>query len=137
MTWSSDVKVAVNLSPMQFISGKLVDKVQSALEGSRLPARRLQLEVTEGLVIRDVEGTFAQLEALRALGISVLMDDFGVGYSSLSYFQRFHFDKVKIDRSFVDEIATSPAARAIITAVTNLGRELEMGIVAEGVETEE
>lgn len=137
MAWNSDVKVAVNLSPMQFMSGKLVELALDALNQSGLPAHRLQLEVTEGLVIRDVEGTFAQLETLRAMGISVLMDDFGVGYSSLSYFQRFHFDKVKIDQSFVKEISTSLTSRAIIQAITRLGRDLGMGIVAEGVETEE
>jgi EAL domain-containing protein (putative c-di-GMP-specific phosphodiesterase class I) len=92
--------------------------------------------VTEGLVIRDVERTFDQLEQLRKLGIQILIDDFGVGYSSLSYFQRFTFDKVKIDKSFIDEIATSQAARAIVQAVVGLGQQLGMAVVAEGVENE-
>ncbi|WEK46227.1 MAG: EAL domain-containing protein [Candidatus Andeanibacterium colombiense] len=136
-TWPHHVRVAVNLSPLQFLTGKLVDNVRDAITTSKIRADRLQLEVTEGLVIRDVERTFEQLEQLRALGIQVLIDDFGVGYSSLSYFQRFPFDKVKLDKSFVDEIVTSRAAKAIIQAVVGLGEALNMGIVAEGVETEE
>ena len=135
--WPEDVCVAVNLSPLQFQTGRLCDSVQSVLEETGLPADRLQLEVTEGLLIRDVDRTFAQLEQLRGLGIQILMDDFGVGYSSLSYFQRFPFDKVKIDRSFVDGLSTSPAAQAIIGAVVQLGSALDMGVVAEGVETNE
>jgi predicted signal transduction protein with EAL and GGDEF domain len=135
--WPDHIRVAVNLSPLQFLSGQLPETVRAALESSALPPNRLQLEVTESLVIRDVERTFEQLEQLRALGIQILMDDFGVGYSSLSYFQRFPFDKVKIDKSFVDAIATSRAAKAIVQAVVGLGRQLDMGVVAEGVETEE
>ena len=131
------MRVAVNLSPLQFLSGKLLQTVQRAIDDSGIRADRVQLEVTEGLVIRDVERTFQQLEELRALGIQVLIDDFGVGYSSLSYFQRFPFDKVKIDKSFVDEIVTSRAARAIVQAVVGLGTALDMGVVAEGIETEE
>jgi EAL domain-containing protein (putative c-di-GMP-specific phosphodiesterase class I) len=135
--WPDHVRVAVNLSPLQFLSGKLIEMVQHAIADSGIRADRVQLEVTEGLVIRDVERTFQQLEQLRAYGIQVLIDDFGVGYSSLSYFQRFPFDKVKIDKSFVDEIATSRAAKAIVQAVVGLGEALDMGVVAEGVETEE
>ena len=135
--WPDHVRVAVNLSPLQFLSDKLIETVKRAVDDSGIRADRVQLEVTEGLVIRDVEGTFQQLEQLRELGIQVLIDDFGVGYSSLSYFQRFPFDKVKIDKSFVDEIATSRAAKAIVQAVVGLGVALDMGVVAEGVETEE
>ncbi|UAK25477.1 putative bifunctional diguanylate cyclase/phosphodiesterase [Sphingomonas nostoxanthinifaciens] len=135
--WPSSVRVAVNLSPLQFQAGDLSATVRSVLQDTGLAAERLQLEVTEGLVIRDVDRTFAELERLRALGIQILMDDFGVGYSSLSYFQRFPFDKVKIDKSFVDHITTSRASRAIVQAVVGLGEQLGMGIVAEGVETEE
>ncbi|NJR80020.1 EAL domain-containing protein [Sphingomonas corticis] len=135
--WPSHVRVAVNLSPLQFVSGGLVGRIRSVLEEVGLEADRLQLEVTEGLMIRDVERTFGQLEQLRGLGMQVLIDDFGVGYSSLSYFQRFSFDKVKIDKSFVDTIATSHTSRAIVQSVVELGRKLGMGVVAEGVETEE
>jgi diguanylate cyclase (GGDEF)-like protein len=137
MWWPSSLRVAVNLSPLQFQAGDLSQTVQRVLQDTGLSANRLQLEVTEGLVIRDVDRTFTELERLRALGIQILMDDFGVGYSSLSYFQRFPFDKVKVDKSFVDQITTSRAARAIVQAVVGLGTELDMGIVAEGVETEE
>lgn len=135
--WSDPVRVAVNLSPLQFLSNRLLETVRAALEVSGLAPDRLQLEVTEGLVIQDVEGTFEQLQQLRRLGIQILIDDFGVGYSSLSYFQRFPFDKVKIDKSFIDEIATSHAAKAIVKAVVGLGEQLGMGVVAEGVETRE
>lgn len=136
LSWPSHIRVAVNLSPLQFQSGSLFETVRAVLAETRLPAHRLQLEVTEGLVIRDVERTFAELQRLRSLGIQILMDDFGVGYSSLSYFERFTFDKVKIDRSFVDGIDRSRASTAIIKAIVGLSHELGMGIVAEGVETE-
>ncbi|WP_197277105.1 bifunctional diguanylate cyclase/phosphodiesterase [Sphingomonas profundi] len=137
VSWSSDIRVAVNLSPLQFQSGDLSTTVAKVLRETGLEANRLQLEVTEGLVMKDVERTFSELELLRALGIQILMDDFGVGYSSLSYFQRFPFDKVKIDKSFIDQITTSRAARAIIQAVIGLGEALDMGVVAEGVETQD
>jgi diguanylate cyclase (GGDEF)-like protein/PAS domain S-box-containing protein len=133
--WPAQVRVAVNLSPLQFQTGKLCETVSQILDETGLPPQRLQLEVTEGLLIRDVDRTFSQLEQLRALGIQILMDDFGVGYSSLSYFQRFPFDKVKIDRSFVESAPEAPAAQAIIRAVVQLGETLNMGVVAEGVET--
>ena len=136
-TWREEIRVAVNLSPVQFEDPGLVGKISNILARTGLAANRLQLEVTEGLVIRDVDNTFRILAKLRALGIQILMDDFGVGYSSLSYFERFPFDKVKIDRSFVDKLSSSPAARAVIEAVVGLGKALGMGIVAEGVETSE
>lgn len=135
--WPADIKVAVNLSPLQFESSGLVDTVTTALALSGLPPQRLQLEVTEGLLIRNVDHTFAILTELRNLGVQILLDDFGVGFSSLSYFERFPFDKVKIDQSFVRKMATTPAARAIIQAVVGLGRTLNMGVVAEGVESPE
>ncbi|KAK0349659.1 hypothetical protein LTR94_032175, partial [Friedmanniomyces endolithicus] len=137
LQWPEHIRVAVNLSPLQFHGGQLHETVQAVLDATGLPAHRLQLEVTEGLVIRDVERTFHELERLRALGIQILMDDFGVGYSSLSYFKRFKFDKVKIDKSFVDNVTTCRASRSIIKAVVGLSEEMEMGVVAEGVETEE
>ena len=137
VTWRDEIRIAVNLSPMQFEDPGLVPRISDILARTGLEAGRLQLEVTEGLVIRDVDNTFRILAELRALGIQILMDDFGVGYSSLSYFERFPFDKVKIDRSFVDTLSTSPAAKAVIEAVIGLGKALGMGIVAEGVETDE
>ena len=135
-TWREDIRVAVNLSPMQFENPGLIEQISDILERTGLTPNRLQLEVTEGLVIRDVENTFRLLTKLRALGIQILLDDFGVGYSALSYLERFHFDKVKIDRSFIAKISTSPAAKAVIEAVVSLCRALGMGIVAEGVESE-
>lgn len=135
--WPGHVAVAVNLSPLQFEGDGLIATIQNVLATTGLPARRLHLEVTEGLVIHDVEHTYRQLERLRELGIKILMDDFGTGYSALSYFQRFPFDKVKIDQSFVRELGTGRAAEAIVRAVAGLGKAMGMGVVAEGVETEE
>ena len=137
MSWPSHIKVAVNISPAQIHSGDLAATVRHVLANTGLSARRLQLEVTEGLFLRDVDHTFRELEQLRELGIQVLMDDFGVGYSSLSYFERFAFDKVKIDQTFVRQMLTSQASAAIIQAVVGLGTTLGMGVVAEGVETQE
>ncbi len=136
-TWAEDIRVAVNLSPMQFEKAGLVDQISDILERTGLEPNRLQLEVTEGLVIRDVDRTFRVLAELRALGIQILMDDFGTGYSALSYLERFPFDKVKIDRSFTQKVSSSPAAKAVIEAVVSLCKALGMGIVAEGVETQE
>lgn len=137
LSWPDHVRVAVNLSPIQFQTESLCETVRRILAETGLPAHRLQLEVTEGLVIRDVERTFLELERLRSIGIQILMDDFGVGYSSLSYFERFSFDKVKIDKSFVDGIASSKTSKAVVRAVTGLGQELGIDVVAEGVETDE
>lgn len=134
--WQSDIRVAVNLSPMQFHSGALVGHVSAALEESGLPSSRLLLEVTERIVIQHPEQTFKQLRRLRGLGIEILMDDFGIGHSALNYFLRFPFDKVKIDKEFIADIESSPAARAIVRAVVGLGKDLSMGVVAEGIETE-
>jgi len=131
------MRVAVNLSPQQFKSGDLVPTVRAALQRTGVDPQRLQLEVTERLVIENTQETFTQLEELRSLGIQILMDDFGVGHSSLSYFQMFPFDKVKIDKSFIADIESSKTARAIVEAVIGLGRQLSMGVVAEGVECEE
>jgi diguanylate cyclase (GGDEF)-like protein/PAS domain S-box-containing protein len=135
MSWPHQIKVAVNISPMQIHAGDLCEVVRHVLNSTGLDPERLQLEVTEGLFLRDVDHTFRELAQLRALGIQILMDDFGVGYSSLSYFERFRFDKVKIDRSFVQQMLSSQASSAIIQAVVGLGRKLGMGVVAEGVET--
>ena len=128
--------MAVNLSPLQFQSGNLQETLRTVLAETGLAPNRLQLEVTEGVLIRNVEETFAELGKCRALGIQILMDDFGTGYSSLSYFQRFCFDKVKIDKSFTQEITTSQSARAVIRAVISMSQQVGMGVVAEGVETE-
>ncbi|UHC19527.1 EAL domain-containing protein [Methylobacterium currus] len=137
MTWPAHMSVAVNVSPAQFKSDRLVEMIISALATSGLPARRLEVEITEGVLLQQNERTLQTLHRLRELGVRVSMDDFGTGYSSLSYLQSFPFDKIKIDRSFVKDLATKPDGEAIIRAVAGLGKSLGMTTVAEGVETPE
>ena len=133
--WPAPLKVAVNLSPNQFAAGDLVDQVRRALEASGLEPSRLELEITEGLLLRDTAGTLEQLQALKDLGVRIAMDDFGTGYSSLAYLWRFPFDKIKIDRTFVAEMAGNPAIADILRTITLLGRTLNLEVTAEGVET--
>jgi EAL domain-containing protein (putative c-di-GMP-specific phosphodiesterase class I) len=135
--WPADVKVAVNLSPVQFKSRDLVPAVFSALAASHLPASRLELEITESVLLDDSEAVLSTLHQLRTLGVAISMDDFGTGYSSLSYLRSFPFDKIKIDRSFVRDLSTSGDAAAIIRAIAGLGSSLGMRTTAEGVETQE
>ncbi|WP_342153219.1 EAL domain-containing protein [Methylorubrum sp. SB2] len=135
MRWPEPLRVAVNVSAVQF-RGSLEASVLSALAGSGLAAGRLKLEVTESLFLNNPEQALACLHRLRGLGIRIALDDFGTGYSSLSYLRRFPFDKIKIDRAFVQDIG-DPDAAAIVRAVVGLGERLGMGIVAEGVETVE
>ncbi|HYI64303.1 MAG TPA: EAL domain-containing protein [Allosphingosinicella sp.] len=135
--WDPPLKLSVNLSPLQFMQDDLVGAVERVLRRTGLDPARLELEVTEGLLIKDAAGALAILERLKALGVQISMDDFGTGYSSLSYFRMFPFDKVKIDRSFVADMLTNPQARAIIRSVIGLGRGLGVPVVAEGVETAE
>jgi predicted signal transduction protein with EAL and GGDEF domain len=135
--WSQDVCVAVNLSPAQFKDRNLVSSVVSALAVSGLAACRLELEITESVLLQDSDLTLATLHKLRALGVRISMDDFGTGYSSLSYLRSFPFDKIKIDRSFVGELASRDDAMAIVRAVTGLGKSLGISTTAEGVETNE
>ena len=135
--WSPPLKLSVNLSPLQFLQADLVGAVERVLAETGLAPARLELEVTEGLLIKDANGALAILQALKALGVQISMDDFGTGYSSLSYFRMFPFDKVKIDRSFVADMILNPQARAIIRSVIGLGHGLGVPVVAEGVETPE
>jgi diguanylate cyclase (GGDEF)-like protein/PAS domain S-box-containing protein len=135
--WSREVRVAVNLSPVQFKNSNLVQSVISALAASSLAPGRLELEITESVLLQDSEATLAALHKLRSFGVKISMDDFGTGYSSLSYLRSFPFDKIKIDRSFVHELATRDDSMAIVRAVTGLGKSLGISIVAEGVETNE
>jgi diguanylate cyclase (GGDEF)-like protein len=134
-TWPADIKVAVNLSPVQFRSRNLVPMVISALAVSGLSPRRLELEITESVFLAETEANVATLHQLRELGVSISMDDFGTGYSSLSYLRSFPFDKIKIDRSFVKDIAERPDCSAIVKAISGLGRSLQIMTTAEGVET--
>ena len=133
--WPADVKVAVNLSPVQFRSRNLVQVVVSALARSGLSPTRLELEITESLFLAETEANLAILHQLRELGISISMDDFGTGYSSLSYLRSFPFDKIKIDRSFVKDLAQRSDCVAIVRAISGLGRSLNITTTAEGVET--
>jgi len=133
--WPDDVKVAVNLSPVQFRKRNLVQVVISALAQSSLSPKRLELEITERLFLAETEANFAILHQLRELGVSISMDDFGTGYSSLSYLRSFPFDKIKIDRSFVKDLAERPDCVAIVRAISGLGRSLNITTTAEGVET--
>ncbi|MEZ2146709.1 EAL domain-containing protein [Bradyrhizobium sp. DN5] len=135
-TWPDDVDVAVNLSPVQFKSPHLVASVTEALTASGLDARRLELEITESVLLQNSDATLATLHELRAMGVRISLDDFGTGYSSLSYLRSFPFDKIKIDRSFVSELATREDSMAIIRAVTGLGRSLGIVTTAEGVEND-
>ena len=133
--WPEEVKVAVNLSPMQFRSRNLVQVVISALANSGLSPKRLELEITESLFLAETQANLAILHQLRELGVSISMDDFGTGYSSLSYLRSFPFDKIKIDRSFVKDLAERLDCVAIVRAISGLGRSLNITTTAEGVET--
>ncbi|SHG23161.1 sensor domain-containing protein [Bradyrhizobium erythrophlei] len=136
-SWPLPLQIAVNLSPAQFMHGDLVGLVHSILLETGLAPGRLELEITEGVLIEDFDRGLALLRRLKALGVCVSMDDFGSGYSSLSYLQAFPFDKIKIDRAFVINLGHNPQSAAIIRAVIGLGHGLGMSIVAEGVETQE
>jgi diguanylate cyclase (GGDEF)-like protein len=133
--WPDDVKVAVNLSPVQFKYSGLPRAVEDALTGSGLPAGRLELEITESVLLERTETSLAILHELRELGVAISMDDFGTGYSSLSYLRSFRFDKVKIDRAFVGDLTKGYESLKIVRAINDLGRSFGMTTVAEGVET--
>jgi len=135
--WPGSLKVAVNLSPAQFRHRSIAEHVQAALELSGLPAGRLELEITESVLLQDDADVMKTLFALRALGVRISMDDFGTGYSSLSYLRRFPFDKIKIDQSFVQGMVKHEDCRAIVRAVIGLGQSLKIAVNAEGVETAE
>ena len=132
--WPDDVRVAVNVSPIQFHRGGLHETIVQALAASGLAPARLEVEITESVFLDGGESTLKLLHSLRALGVRVALDDFGTGYSSLSYLQSFPFDKIKIDRSFIDNLLTRPGASAIVAAITELARALGMETTAEGVE---
>jgi diguanylate cyclase len=133
--WDPPLKLSVNLSPVQFVQEDLAGSIARILAETGLDPRRLELEVTEGLLIKDAEHAIAVLERLKAMGVEISMDDFGTGYSSLAYFRMFPFDKIKIDQSFIRDMIANPQARAIIRSVIGLGRGLGVPVVAEGVET--
>jgi EAL domain-containing protein (putative c-di-GMP-specific phosphodiesterase class I) len=135
--WPHGLSVAVNLSPVQLRHSELLALVRNALIETGLPGNRLELEITEGVLIGDSTSALAVLRNIKALGVRIAMDDFGTGYSSLSYFQSFPFDKIKTDRSFIADIDQNPHSAAIIRAILGLAHGLHLPVVAEGVETEE
>ncbi len=135
-TWPAHVRLAVNVSPVQLKCESLALKIVSALSASGLDPRRLEIEITEAVLIRDDEAALLILHQLRSIGVRIALDDFGTGYSSLSYLKRFPFDKIKIDRCFVADITESDGAPVIVQAVVNIAGARNMTTVAEGVETE-
>jgi EAL domain-containing protein (putative c-di-GMP-specific phosphodiesterase class I) len=134
--WSKPIVVSVNLSPVQFRHGDLVSLVHAILLETGLPAARLELEVTEGVLIDDFARTVSILRGLKSLGVRIAMDDFGTGYSSLSYLQAFPFDKIKIDRRFISNLEHDAQSATIVRAVIGLARGLNIPVLAEGVETQ-
>jgi diguanylate cyclase (GGDEF)-like protein len=134
VTWPGGLRLAVNVSPVQFHRGGLQDTILQALAGSGLPPARLEIEITESIFLDGGESTLKLLHSLRSLGVRIALDDFGTGYSSLSYLQSFPFDKLKIDRSFIQNLLTRPGASAIVRAITELANALGMETTAEGVE---
>ncbi len=135
--WRDDIVVAVNVSSVQFKNDSLVQLVMDALAESGLPPQRLALEITESLLLHDNETTMRVLNQIKRLGVRISMDDFGTGYSSLSYLRRFPFDKVKIDRSFIEHIADDASSLAIVQAVISIAKSRDIATTAEGVETQE
>lgn len=137
MKWPPHVRIAVNLSPVQFLRGHLVRSVVSALAASGLDPDRLELEITESVMLEKSAVNIETLQSLRELGVRIAMDDFGTGYSSLSYLRSFPFDKIKIDQSFIRDLGKDRESRAIVDAITSLGSSFGITITAEGVETQE
>ncbi len=135
MAWPAGVRIAVNLSPVQFKDRRLVETVKNALARSGLPAQRLELEITETVVLQEDQVNRVALQELGAPGISIALDDFGIGYSSLSYLRAFPFSKIKIDQSFVRELGDKSDGAPIVRAIADLGRSLGVATIAEGVET--
>jgi diguanylate cyclase (GGDEF)-like protein len=136
LDWPDEIRVSVNLSPLQFSKGSLVSTVMSALASSGLPASRLELEITESVLLEKSERNIAILNQLRDLGVRISMDDFGTGYSSIGYLRSFPFDKIKIDQSFVRDLLVDERSLAIVRAIAGLGVSFGMTTTAEGVETE-
>jgi EAL domain-containing protein (putative c-di-GMP-specific phosphodiesterase class I) len=134
-TWPDNLTVAINLSPAQFESGNIVSIVGDAIKESHLNPNRIELEITETLLLTNNEKTLTQLRALKDIGVSIVMDDFGTGYSSLSYLWKFPFDKIKIDRSFMEGFSDSRRdVETVVKTIIALGRELHMRVTVEGVE---
>ncbi|MEP3046290.1 MAG: EAL domain-containing protein [Roseibium sp.] len=137
-TWpNQDRRVAINMSPAQFVAGETQKRIAQALQNSKLDPARLEIEITESLLISNTDGVIHTLGQIRDMGVSIAMDDFGTGYSSLSYLSLFPFDKIKIDKAFMDKLGKDASTDAIVTSIVGLGRSLDVTITAEGVETED
>jgi predicted signal transduction protein with EAL and GGDEF domain len=132
----SHIKVAVNLSPVQFAKSNIVEWASFALADSGLPADRLEFEITEGVLLEETERNLNSLREMKDIGISIALDDFGVGYSSLAYLTKFPFDKVKIDKSFIDALDRTETS-AVISSIVELAKSLNLAIIAEGIETDD
>jgi EAL domain-containing protein (putative c-di-GMP-specific phosphodiesterase class I) len=137
LQWPEKVRVAVNLSPIQFRRGNVTEIIQSTLQSTGLPADRLEIEITESVLVQDTEATRVVLQQLRDLGVRISLDDFGTGYSSLSYLQSFPLHKLKIDRSFLQGILASERSLTLLRGVVRLSADLGISVAVEGVETEE
>jgi len=135
--FGDDVVLSINVSPVQFSHPHLIDSLAKALDEYNLPATQLELEVTEGILLHNLENTQAQLQHLRNLGVSIAVDDFGTGYSSLAYLRQFEVDILKIDRLFIANMLSSPRDAAVVSTIIDLGRHLDLQVIAEGVETDE
>ena len=133
--WPARLRLFVNLSPIQFLDDDLPEQVNRVARQTGLDPSRLELEITESVLIEDAKHVLDLTQRLRAYGVRIALDDFGTGYSSLSYLRRFPFDTIKIDRSFVQEIAENPTTHAIVGSLLALGHSLGIQVVAEGVET--
>ena len=137
VSWPENIKVAVNLSAAQFRSGRLFDVVLCALVDFGLPPERLELEITELVLLQNKESYGVLIWQLKNIGISIVLDDFGTGYSSLNYLTRFPFDKIKIDKSFTQGVSNRADCAAVVASVLTLARGLDIAVTAEGVETKE
>jgi EAL domain-containing protein (putative c-di-GMP-specific phosphodiesterase class I) len=135
-TWDPHWRVAVNLSPVQFRQPDLLETVRATLDRNHQPGSRLELEITEGVLIDDTSRALALLRGLKQLGVSIALDDFGTGYSNLTYLRVLPLDRIKIDKSFVQDLGTSSQVDAIVRAIIGIGRALDLEVTAEGVETE-
>ncbi|MNT40663.1 Phytochrome-like protein cph2 [compost metagenome] len=136
-SWPEHLLVSVNLSPAQFSRSDVVSDVYKILVDTGFPAQRLELEITENVMLNDIEGALGTMTALKELGVRLNMDDFGTGYSSLGYLRTYPFDSIKIDKRFIAGLSSDGNDRAVVQAIINLGRAMGLTVTAEGVETEQ
>jgi EAL domain-containing protein (putative c-di-GMP-specific phosphodiesterase class I) len=137
LTWPEDILLSVNLSPAQFARSDVVEDVREVLVETRFPASRLELEITENVMLNDIDGALTTMNALKELGVRLNMDDFGTGYSSLGYLRAYPFDGIKIDKRFIASMGSGGNDRAVVQAIISLGKAMGLTVTAEGVETAE